>query len=261
MEQKIKAFVISLSKIPESAASSQLVLDKLLSFGIDAELFEGTYGNDAVALYKQDDRIIASRGIKPNELTASQFAEEYPDIVLPPEVIKVVVRHKIDQTGKFLKVLRPGVIGCFYSHYRLWQQCIELDKPILIFEDDAIFEREYKSIEWEDVLLLCTGKEAYKHEFYSKKLYSPTGKPEAVKLPNASMPGAVGYGITPKGAKKLVEFYKKEFLPADTAMNTFVVKLQCHSHLMGRAATREDGKVSLTTTRMWGTVNEGGNIL
>jgi GR25 family glycosyltransferase involved in LPS biosynthesis len=252
MEQPIKAFVISLSKIQESADGGQAVLDTLLSFGIDAELFEGTYGNNAVKLYKDDNRIIAARGIKTNELTALQFKEEYPDIELPPEVLKVVVRNKIDQTGKFLKVLRPGVIGCFYSHYRLWQRCVELDEPILIFEDDVIFKREYMPVSWDEVLLLCTGKEAHKHDFYSKKLYDPSGEPSTVTLPNTSMPGAVGYGVTPKGAKKLVEFYKKEFLPADTAMNTYVVKLECHTHLMGRAATEDDGKVSLTTTRMWG---------
>jgi GR25 family glycosyltransferase involved in LPS biosynthesis len=65
------------------------------------------------------------------------------------------------------------------------------------------------------------------------------------------MPGAVGYGITPKGAKKLVECYKEEYLPADTAMNVFVVNLECHTHLMGRAARGDDGKTSLTASRIW----------
>jgi hypothetical protein len=35
------------------------------------------------------------------------------------------------------KMLRPGVLGCFYSHYRLWQKCIDLNEPIFIFEDDG----------------------------------------------------------------------------------------------------------------------------
>jgi GR25 family glycosyltransferase involved in LPS biosynthesis len=96
--------------------------------------------------------------------------------------------------------------------------------------------------------LPISGKQAYAHEFYSAKLYTPEGEPHAVALPNTSMPGAVGYGITPTAAKKLVAQYKEEYLPADTAMNTFVVKLECHTHLMGRAAIREDGKQSLTTT-------------
>jgi GR25 family glycosyltransferase involved in LPS biosynthesis len=248
----MKSFVIHLSKIPESANSGQAVLAVLLKSGLDAELFEGTYGNDAVKLYHNDNRRIAEHGIKPVELTVSEFNNRYPTITLPSDIISVTVRNKIDKNSNFLKILRPGVIGCFYSHYRLWQKCVELDEPILIFEDDVIFEREFIPVPWDEVILLCTGKEAYKHDFYSKKLYDPEGEPSTVALPNTSMPGAVGYGVTPKGAKKLVEFYKEEFLPADTAMNTHVVRLECHTHLMGRAATGNDGKVSLTTTRMWG---------
>lgn len=257
----MKAFVISLSKIPESNCSGQTVLDALLSFGLDATLFEGTYGSDAVELYKNDHRRISNYGIKPKELSVAEFNTLHPDVVLPEEVISVVVRTKLDQSGRFLKVLRPGVIGCFYSHYRLWQHCVEIDEPILIFEDDVIFERGFTPVDWDEILLLCTGKEAHTHEFYSTKLYNPTGTPGTVKLRNSSMPGAVGYGLTPTGAKKLVSCYQEEFLPADTAMNTHVVKLQCHTHLMGRAATGKDGKVSLTTTRMWGASDESGNIL
>ena len=59
------------------------------------------------------------------------------------------------------------------------------------------------------------------------------------------MPGAVGYGLTPRGARKLISYYETTYLPADNAMNTMVVKLQCHNYLMGRAATEKDGK------RMW----------
>jgi hypothetical protein len=35
-------------------------------------------------------------------------------------------------------------------------------------------------------------------------------------------------------------------------MNQFVVKLECHSHLMGRAAVDVDGKESLTRSKRWG---------
>ena len=99
--------------------------------------------------------------------------------------------------------------------------------------------------------MVCTGKMAHKHRHYSKFLYEPEGEPCALEIRNTSMPGAVGYGITPQGAKKLIEAYKIEMLPADTAMNVFVVRLQHHSHLMGRAAIEEDGKVSLTSSKIW----------
>jgi GR25 family glycosyltransferase involved in LPS biosynthesis len=244
----MKAFVISLSKIPSSAESSAKVLEKLLEYGFEAELFEGTYGYDAVELFHKDNRRIAKYGIKSIEIPIDEFKKRHPEIISIPNATNVIVRAELKNAGK---VLRPGVIGCFYSHYRLWQKCIELNEPICIFEDDVIFERGYEPVEWEDVLLLCLGKETHKHEFYSKKLYNPEGTPEAVKLWNTSMPGAVGYAIKPHAAQKLIDYYKEEMLPADTAMNVHVLKLQCHTYIMGRAATQEDGKVSLTASKMW----------
>jgi GR25 family glycosyltransferase involved in LPS biosynthesis len=247
----MKSFIISLSKIPSSAESSQKVLKQLIEYGLDAELFEGTYGYDAEELFKKDNRRIAKYGIKTETISRDEYARRFPENPIPSNALELTVRCELDPDTKIAKILRPGVIGCFYSHYRLWQKCIELDEPILIFEDDVIFERNFIPVDWKEVLLVCTGKEAYKHEFYSSKLYDPEGEPKAVKLPNTSMPGAVGYGIKPDAARKLVDYYREEFLPADTAMNVFIVKLECHTHLMGRASIAEDGKESLTATKLW----------
>lgn len=244
----MKAFIISLSQIPSSAESSQKVLKKLLEYGFDATLFEGTYGYDSQILYEQDNRRISKFGIKSERISVAEFNREYPDIKLPPEQKFVTRRTQLEEAGK---MMRPGVIGCFYSHYRLWEKCVELDEPIFIFEDDVIFYRPYEPVDWQEVLLVCLGKQAHLHDFYSKKLYDPEGVPGTVRLHNTSMPGAVGYGLKPDGAKKLVDYYREEFLPADTAINQYVVKIECHTHLMGRAATDEDGKVSLTTSKMW----------
>jgi len=34
-------------------------------------------------------------------------------------------------------------IGCAQSHLNLWEKCIELDKPIIILEDDAIVSQDF----------------------------------------------------------------------------------------------------------------------
>ena len=36
------------------------------------------------------------------------------------------------------RVLTKGEIGCFLSHYKLWEECSEGDEPMLILEDDAV---------------------------------------------------------------------------------------------------------------------------
>jgi glycosyl transferase family 25 len=242
----MKAFVISLTKIKESYSTAKKVLAKLKEYHFNAEIFEGVYPNESLRLFNNDNRKIAELGIKIERLTVPEYKKLYPSSYIPDNIVDVIIRTKANSDKSFQTFMYSGVIGCFYSHYRLWKKCIELDEPIFIFEDDVIFQREYHPIEWDDVLMVCTGKKAYKHDFYKPLLESPEGEYRAIDIPGSQMPGAVGYGIKPHAAKKLVETYKTEMLPADTCLNRFVVKLQCHSHLMGRATIDDDGKVSLT---------------
>lgn len=36
--------------------------------------------------------------------------------------------------------MTPGELGCFASHYLLWEKCLELNEPIVVIEDDAQLE-------------------------------------------------------------------------------------------------------------------------
>ena len=38
-----------------------------------------------------------------------------------------------------------SVAGCFLSHFTLWEKCIEINKPIVIFEHDAIIKNQIPS--------------------------------------------------------------------------------------------------------------------
>lgn len=217
------AYVIGLGQIPSSFESAIKVYNQLKDYGLDVRYHEGTYGDRAQSIFKEEGRELYHTSFKGNPVD-----DEYR-----------------------ASATRPGVMGCFHSHFRLWQHCVNINQPILIFEDDVIFERGWVPVKWDDVLLVATGKSVYKDDWYAEKLYNPVGEPEAVPLNRKVMPGAVGYGLTPQGASKLTEFYKNYFLPADNSMNATVVNLQCHTYLMGRAAIDEDGKKSLTKSKMW----------
>lgn len=225
---RYRAFVIGLRKIPSSAQSSKKVVETLKSYGLKTLHWEGTYGHEVSAIFEQE-----GRELNPTSFKGQPVDDEYRQ-----------------------SCSRLGVMGCFHSHYRLWEKCLAIKEPILIFEDDVIFYRKFIPVEWNDVLLLATGKSVHEHEFYKQKLEDPTGHPEAVGFKGKVMPGAVGYGLTPEGAKKLVNAYKHYYLPADNAMNMSVVDLQCHNYLMGRAATDIDGKKSLTKSGMWAKMRE-----
>ena len=219
----MKAYVIGLTRIPSSFDSAIKVYLQLQDYGLETYFHEGTYGNEVAKIFEQENRVLYHTSFKGNPVD-----DEYR-----------------------ASATRPGVMGCFYSHFRLWQRCLELDEPILIFEDDVIFERGWIPVEWDDVLLVATGKSVYKDDWYAEKLYDPNGIANAVPLNRKVMPGAVGYGLTPQGARKLTDFYQTCFAPADNSMNVTVVNLQCHTYLMGRAAIDEDGKKSLTKSKMW----------
>lgn len=219
----MKTFIIHLSKIQSSLESALKLQSDLKSVDIDAELFEGTYGHEAEELIKKENRSVHNISFK---------------------------GYEIDERG-IAKALRPGVIGCFYSHYRLWKKCVDLDETICIFEDDVNIVRPLIPVEFDDVLITVLG--ARKNRKYLHYLHNPEGTPDAAEYQNSSMPGTPGYMITPKGAKKLLKYYKHTFLPSDNAINKSVVDIKIHNHLVGEANLE---KKSLTkASNFWRSFN------
>jgi GR25 family glycosyltransferase involved in LPS biosynthesis len=220
----MKSFIIHLSKIPASLETAITLKNQLEQFKMPVELFEGTYGTDAVQMMEDENRNMHPWGIK-----GPPPADYVADPSLPT------------------KPGTPGVKGCFYSHYRLWQKCVELNEPIIIWEDDIVLSRPYIPVEWEDVLVLAIGhpKKSWR---YMPFLESPEGNPEAVEYRYASMPGCCGYAIKPHAARKLVQEYSKTYLPADNAINKYQVNIQIHNYVMGIATIE---KVSLTRAKFW----------
>jgi GR25 family glycosyltransferase involved in LPS biosynthesis len=214
----MKSFIIHLSKIESSLKTAISVKDQLNKFEMEAELFEGSYGNEVKELFKSQNRVCHPWTFKgPNRLLG-------------------------DDEKNSLSA--PGVMGCFYSHYRLWKKCVELNESIMIFEDDVTFSRPFIPVEWDEVLILVFGSVGKSARYY-EYLTNPSGEPKAMDYFQASMPGTPGYAIKPEGAKKLVNMYKNTFLPSDNAINTHVIKIQIHNYIMGRALLSSDGKKSL----------------
>jgi GR25 family glycosyltransferase involved in LPS biosynthesis len=220
----MKSFIIHLSKIESSLSTALNLKRQLEDFNMPVELFEGTYGNDAVRLMEDEKRTVHPCGIK-GEITTD---------------IK-----------NFHKMISPGVRGCFYSHYRLWTKCVELNEPIIIFEDDIILTRSFIAINWKDILIVALGHPT-KSIRYMPFLESPSGDPSAEYYKQSSMPGCCGYAIKPQAAKKLIDTYKNTFLPADNAINKSIVEIEIHNYIMGIALTKKDGKKSLTKSKGWG---------
>jgi len=215
----MKAFIISLSKIPSSIETAQTMINPLKSYGFDVHLFEGSYGNEMPSLFKQQGRTF-----HPTD-------------------------HKERPSKATRKTTGPGAMGCFYSHYRLWQQCIYSDEIIWVFEDDVKFIRPYYPVQFDEVLITVSGSwtDIYEIDPYIE----PTIPPTALIYNAPCVPGTPGYAITPKAAKKLVEHFSNTFTCSDGAIRSSIVDIKIHSHLMGKALIESDGKISLTKKRDW----------
>jgi GR25 family glycosyltransferase involved in LPS biosynthesis len=213
----MKSFIIHLSKIKSSLQSALETRHSLANVGINAELFEGTYGNDAVTMFDKENRQV----------------------------------HHIDgvnlTTGK---VLNPGVKGCFYSHYRLWKKCAELNEPIMIFEDDLVVLNSYNPIEFEEILILSINYDWGISEPWKKFLEEKNSLSTAQPYTSRFIPGAAGYILKPALARKLINLYKNSYLPADVAINNKICKLEIHPQLLGRSKTMAE-KESMTRSKHW----------
>ena len=229
----MKNFIICLSKIESSLETAQRLKTQLEGYGADVELFEGTYGTDAKRMMEEEGRTLHPWGIKG-----------------PPKDGIIIEQDPNLHWG-------PGIQGCFYSHYRLWQKCVELNEPITIWEDDIVLSRPYMPVEWTDVLVLALGHPG-KTDKYRHYLDNPSGTPIAADYYQSSMPGNCGYAIKPHAAKKLVDTYAKTYLAADNAINQHHVIIQVHSYVMGIALTKADGKRSLTNAKsFWSSWSAG----
>jgi GR25 family glycosyltransferase involved in LPS biosynthesis len=217
----MKSYIIHLPKIPASLQTATELKDNLEKLNMDVELFEGTMGPDAVKKFDKEGRTLYPYGLK----------------------------GKLDSNSKEVhKGSSPGVKGCFDSHYRLWKKCVELNEPIIIWEDDIIITREFKPVEWDDILIVALGHPT-KSVRWMELLENPTGVPRAINYKSPSMPGCCGYAIKPDAANTLIKTYSNTYRPADNAINRSIVKMQIHSHIMGIAKVK--GKRSLTKAKAW----------
>jgi GR25 family glycosyltransferase involved in LPS biosynthesis len=250
----MKAYIIYLPEREHSVQQSAIMQAQLTSYGINSELFEGIPGDHAVKLAARSKKTLYPYSIKNRTLTPADVRQ-----LIRPELYEdfkqryhyTIVERQLVGENHIGKLSRPGVVGCFYSHYSLWQKCVELNEPIMIFEDDVKFYRGYHPVEFQGVLILSLGKSSFISDPWQTYLENPSGVPCALPWKNFSMPGASGYALTPDAALGLVKFYRPYWYPADNAINQFVTSIQIHNYIMGRNLLPEEGNVSMTKSKDW----------
>ena len=136
--------------------------------------------------------------------------------------------HKNIYQWSLEKAKRPGVVGCFASHYSLWELCLKLDETICILEHDARMFSPIIHKDFDGILQINIEDSNSPSRLYNQLDYKfdiKTSIKECYYIKN-EIPLAHGTGaylIKPKDAKILVDL--KAYGPADHIINGIFFKI------------------------------------
>lgn len=204
----MKTFIIRLKGHDHSETMARECQQQAKKFNIDAQLFDGIYGTTAERHYQVT---------------------------------------KVPRPKKKLKKGREGVLGCFFSHYYLWDACSKDTEPYLILEHDGYLLREISDEvlnSFNDVLKLdaCDPYSSNYNDQINEglglkdikieKYWNLTAKNPAKIGTGNYFKGAYAYILKPRGAQKLINFIHENKLgighrTADQQIGDAVLDTRC----------------------------------
>lgn len=115
--------------------------------------------------------------------------------------------------------LIPTQVACFASHYELWRQCRDRNRPMVVFEDDITFGPDIRGA------LLDAERALLRFDFVRlAALYEKPSTPVAIqglsggrglfRYSNGPR-GTQAYALTPAGAEHLLAAAKQWVMPVD----------------------------------------------
>lgn len=121
--------------------------------------------------------------------------------------------------------LSSGHLGCFASHYMVWQKCIDSGKAMIVLEDDAVLhETAFRSF-FDSVQEIPEHVECLRL-FESKsrnRQYIPVFKTDGFAIGKflRGHKSTTGYYLTPGAARKFVTYAELWAEPVDIEMDQF----------------------------------------
>jgi glycosyl transferase family 25 len=121
--------------------------------------------------------------------------------------------------------LRPAQLGCFASHYLLWEKCVALKQAIIVLEDDAILLPSFaafyaKAQEFAQRYGLVWLQPSRKAMHQAGHRLEQIGH-FTVKKFAKGFSGTTGYLITPATAQTLLAYCSEWIYPVDNTMDRF----------------------------------------
>ena len=170
--------------------------------------------------------VIRLRGVEESENLARECIETGKKqglIIYPYDGIygeeNIALKHKefgIRPWREKMKKNRLGVKGCFLSHYSIWLHSVEINQPIMVFEQDAVILRKLPDniIDMFDEFLVLdpfnkTSKDysslhQVEHNLSIEEYFNEKSQ-QKYELKYQYVMGTHSYIIKPKAAIKLIE--------------------------------------------------------
>jgi len=190
-------------------------------------------------------KIITLKNNKLSERVAKDCIEQAAKFGISVEIFNAINGLDYEQHLEKLNVRplkkfkkgKPGVYGCFLSHYYLWKECAESNEPYLVLEHDGFLIKPLPDNildQFEDVLKL-ESENPYSPEYENRlELIKDHDLTYNIVEPYRDMNngagwysvGAYAYIIKPHAAKKLMTWIDENgFLPADQQLGSYAVTL------------------------------------
>ncbi len=123
--------------------------------------------------------------------------------------------------------MSPGQLGCFASHYKLWESCVAENRNYIVLEDDALFDKENFLAFIKNLPSLPSHFEClrlFKNKTRNHKEYviAKVGAFEVIRYTKGPM-STMGYYLTPEAAEKFLISANPIFLPVDIFMDRYWV--------------------------------------
>ncbi|MEZ8013643.1 MULTISPECIES: glycosyltransferase family 25 protein [Vibrio] len=118
------------------------------------------------------------------------------------------------------RIAVPGEIGCYGSHYLAWERCIQLNQPVIVFEDDVVVDVDVfgktvqfasKHIEECGFMRLENYSTKREYNYVVENLDDEQSLVRHIKTPLCT----TAYMITPHVAKIFIEKSERFLYPVD----------------------------------------------
>ena len=178
---------------------AESALQDAISNGFDAELFDGVWKTESKK-FCEDRGIIFDR----KWLEQSRW------------------HKKVNRKKLFKNFSTTSIMGCFASHFLLWEKCVASKEAVCIFEYDVLIKKPLPDgilDKFGEAIEICRTPEHDLPPFVEDKEFANFN---IIDFPEPGFPrgNSTGYIIKPAGAKKMIKRSKEHgYLSLDVMLN------------------------------------------